>query len=321
MSRPPAPSRGSGAKRWCFTLNNYTDEDEARLHELLDVEPEGRESFVEYAVYGREEGESGTPHLQGFIMFKARHNFVWMRNHVHDRAHFEVARGTPHQASEYCKKEDDYDEFGELPSGLSGNAKQFDELRNWAKACEECPSERDVADAFPALWIRYRRNVMEFVRMYAPQPHIQTGELRGWQIELKQRLDGEPDDRTIIFCIDREGNVGKSFFIRWMVSRYPEKVQVLGPGRRDDLAHCVHVEKSIFLFNIPRGSMEHLNYGFLESLKDRMILSPKYDSQMKFLKSTPHVVVMANEDPDQDKLSADRYDFFDVSEAAQNQTD
>jgi len=53
--------------------------------------------------------------------------------------------------------------------------------------------------------------------------------------------------------------------------------------------------------------MEYLQYSFLESVKDGMIFSPKYDSTTKFMEQKCHVVVMCNELPDISKLSRDRY--------------
>lgn len=298
----------SNAKRWVFTLNNPTDDDEQLFYG--DFYPR-HESRIDYMIVGKEVGESGTPHFQGFVCFNVRTKLTWLKNHLSPRAHFEVARGSNYQASEYCKKDDDYEEFGALPDEAKhGSAKQFETLRDWAKAQEECPSEKEVAESFPHLWCKYRRSVMDMVRMFAPAPDIQSGDLRGWQIELKEKLDGEADARSVIFVVDPEGNKGKSWFVRWMVSKYPDTVQVLGPARRDDLAHIVDIEKSIFLLNVPRGSMEHLNYGFLESLKDRMVLSPKYESTMKMLKHLPHVVVFSNEQPDETKMTEDRYEYF-----------
>lgn len=300
----------SNAKRWVFTLNNYTEDDEQKLFGDF-FETNGDRAV--YMVVGREVGDSGTPHLQGFVIFSKLTKLTWLKNHLHARAHFEVARGNNEQASKYCQKDNDFEEFGELPPDKKqGSAAQFEELKEWAKSRESCPSEKEVADKFPHLWCKYRRSVMDMVRMFSPSPDIQGGELRGWQIELKEKLEGEPTERTVIFIVDPEGNKGKSFFVRWMISKYPERVQVLGPARRDDLAHVVDVEKSLFLINVPRGSMEHLNYGFLESLKDRMVLSPKYESTMKILKHLPHVVVFSNEAPDEEKMTSDRYEYFNI---------
>ena len=48
-------------RRWCFTLNNYTDED---LQQLRGVVP----SKCRYIVFGREVApETETPHLQGYL--------------------------------------------------------------------------------------------------------------------------------------------------------------------------------------------------------------------------------------------------------------
>jgi len=48
------------AKRWVFTLNNYTDEDISALADASTVN--GGETFS-YLVFGREVGESGIPYL------------------------------------------------------------------------------------------------------------------------------------------------------------------------------------------------------------------------------------------------------------------
>lgn len=93
------------SRRWCFTLNNPTADDETTF------------STVEatYTIFGRETGDSGTPHLQGFVIFANPKRLSGVKK-VHSRCHWEVARGTSLEASEYCKKDGDFLIFGDLPA-------------------------------------------------------------------------------------------------------------------------------------------------------------------------------------------------------------
>ena len=99
----------SSAKRWCYTLNNPT------------AEPSISEELVTYHVYGEEVGESGTPHYQGFIIFKDKVNLNTLKCLI-PRAHYEVAKGTNSQAAIYCKKDGKFKEIGILPedAGVKG---------------------------------------------------------------------------------------------------------------------------------------------------------------------------------------------------------
>ena len=45
---------------WCFTLNNYSAEEQEAL----------RNAPCAYMTFGRERGDEGTPHLQGYVQFK-----------------------------------------------------------------------------------------------------------------------------------------------------------------------------------------------------------------------------------------------------------
>lgn len=81
----------------CFTLNNYTEEE---YKQLIEME-------CKYLVIGKEVGEEGTPHLQGYIEFKTPKRFSTLKN-INQRIHWEERRGTAKQASEYCKKEGNF---------------------------------------------------------------------------------------------------------------------------------------------------------------------------------------------------------------------
>lgn len=92
------------SRDWCYTLNNYS-EAERDAHRALDCA---------YHVFGYERGDSGTPHLQGYIRFKEKKSLKQLKTMM-PRAHVEPRKGTIDQAVDYCKKELDYEEYGTKP--------------------------------------------------------------------------------------------------------------------------------------------------------------------------------------------------------------
>lgn len=297
---------GTRGRRWCFTLNNPTPEESTRLSTLYN-DPS---NHIQFLIYGRETGNNGTPHLQGYIHFSGRKTLSGVKAIVSDRAHIEMSRGTSNQAAEYCRKDGDFDEFGTLP--VPGKKNYLEDFFQWADDFQETegrtPSVRDVAIHHPIVLTRHR-NVLEVLEGRAPPPNLVSNpNPRPWQLELEEHLtDDTPDDRVVEFYVDEEGGKGKSWFQRHMLTKYPDKVQLLAPGKRDDLAHTIDTQKSIFLMNVPKTCMEFLQYSLLEQLKDRTVFSPKYVSRMKILSGPSHVIVFSNEYPDMDKMSADRY--------------
>lgn len=290
--------------RWCFTLNNPTSDERAFLAEKLNDENE-----VIYAVVGRETGVEGTPHLQGFVIFQRNKRFNAVKRYLGQRCHIEKTKGTTDQAADYCEKDADFDTFGERPVSSQGKRTDFDAFRDWIKEQPSQPTPRDVAENFPAIYARYRSNAMSMVELLSVKPKLCESPLRGWQLGLDAELREQPDDRRITFVVDPSGGNGKSYFVRYQLTHYPELTQRLSVGKRDDLAHALDISKSVFLFDIPRQSLEFLQYPVLEGIKDRCIFSPKYESTCKVLKADAHVIVFTNEYPDQTKLTADRYNI------------
>lgn len=282
--------------RWCFTLNNYGEPDLVRLRELS--------RSVSYLVYGREVGAQGTPHLQGFVIFPSNRRLPAARAAI-GAAHLERARASSRQASDYCKKEGDFEEFGSLPNEVGKN-NRFETFKEWILSQPSKPTPALVAENFPSIYLQYGR-CMEYIDLIYPRSHPQLGEFRGYQRRLADELEADADDRRIYFIVDTEGGTGKSWFIKKWMSLYADSTQCLSIGKRDDLAHVVDESKRVFLFDLPRSSSEFLQYSILEQLKDRMVFSPKYNSRMKFLTHTPHVVVFMNEEPNRAKLSEDRF--------------
>lgn len=293
------------SSRWCFTINNPTEEDANSIIHLSES------SFRNYMVVGRETGEHGTRHLQGFVVFTRSMRLSRVALLL-PRAHLEPTRGSAKQALDYCKKDGDFDEYGTCPTNR-GSQSVIEPFIDWGEGFirdnGRAPNSPEVAREHPVVYLRYPR-ARRLLDNLTPIPALRSGEPRQWQSELAGKLDGPADDRSIIFAVDPEGGHGKSWFQGWYLSKNLERVQVLSIGKRDDIAFSIDEGKEVFLFNVPRGGMEFLQYTILEQLKDRMVFSPKYASKMKYLKKTPHVVVFCNEEPDYNKMTNDRYDVI-----------
>ena len=293
--------------RWCFTLNNPTEDEEHHISHWLDEN-------ARYGIFGREVGNSGTPHLQGFVILHNAQRRSFLRNNLNARGHYERAGGTSVQARDYCRKDGDFSEFGQFPE-RQGRRTDLDELLEWSdKFTEEHgrpPSSPDIAKHQPKAYIKYPR--FKTVAAYrAPPTRLEFSEPReGWQRELVASLEQEADDRTITFVVDQEGGKGKTWLCRYLLGTRSD-VQVLGTGGYRDLAHMIDEQKKVYLFNIARGQMEHLNYSILESLKDKIVVSGKYAGTTKTDPTNKHVVVFANEYPDATKLTADRYNYVEL---------
>lgn len=121
-----------GSRNWCFTLNNYTDAD------ILLLDAVG--PTVVYLIYGKELApDTGTPHLQGFICFAdAKSLSATKKVPGLGRAHLEIKKGTFEEASDYCKKEGDFKEYGSLPMDPKRKGEMAQEYyRNLRVAAEE----------------------------------------------------------------------------------------------------------------------------------------------------------------------------------------
>lgn len=138
----------NGAKHWCFTINNY---DEAIQLHLRSIVPR----VALYLVFGREVGQSGTPHLQGYAQFSTRRSLAFVKRNLSAQGHYEIARGTPQEASSYCKKDDDFEEFGELQPGQGHRT----DLARVAQLVKDGSSTRQIADEHPEAVIRYANGI------------------------------------------------------------------------------------------------------------------------------------------------------------------
>lgn len=146
------------SKRWCFTLNNYTSEEEDAIQQIETL----------YLVYGREVGESGTPHLQGFLTVSPSKRLAAMRRLI-PRAHWERARGTSQEAADYCKKDGDFFERGSIPSP----GKRTD-LHSAVETLRESGIQA-VAEEHPVQFVKFSRGFRDLaLALEKPYDHDDT---------------------------------------------------------------------------------------------------------------------------------------------------
>lgn len=107
------------SRAWMFTCNNYDDASETRVSML----------GAQYFVYGKEVGEQGTPHLQGYVYFKSQRTFKSLSKKL-PGFHLEVRKGTHTQARDYCTKDGNFTEVGDPPHKNGGDTMQDRARRN-----------------------------------------------------------------------------------------------------------------------------------------------------------------------------------------------
>lgn len=139
------------ARRWCFTINNFTPQDVDRLAGL-----QGNDG-VRYLVCGAEVGASGTPHLQGYLELRTPRRLNGVKDLLgNNGVHLETARGTAVQASEYCKKDGDVlVEFGTL-GGSQGSRNDLAQVEELVRAGADAGTI--AANCF-GPFIKYHRGI------------------------------------------------------------------------------------------------------------------------------------------------------------------
>jgi len=292
------------AVNWCFTLNNYTPAEEDHIKTL------GDHADVVYCIAGREEGgNTGTPHLQGFIKFTGRTSMARAKTILGaDRVHLETARNVI-ASIQYCEKEGNFFETGVRPA-TNGQGQRTDLMEFKRDVNEGMLDLREIREVHSEVYAMYTRFCLEYIRDHYPPREMEAHPLHQWQQDLNATLNLPPDDRTITFVVDLTGNNGKTWFSHYYSSLHPGNVQVMQPAPVKDMAFALDPTIRVLFMDAPRCKQgEFLQYSFLESVKNGYVFCQKYESHTKQLAKC-HVVVMMNEHPDMSKLSADRYNII-----------
>lgn len=118
-----------------------------------------------YLVFGREIGESGTPHLQGYLELSKRLRFSTLKKLLVGY-HLEPRIGTAVEASDYCKKDEDFYEMGTISKPEQGRRTDLSE------ACEKIKSGislKRLAEEAPEVFVKYHKGLGVLKNLLCPQ--------------------------------------------------------------------------------------------------------------------------------------------------------
>ena len=130
----PSTKQISPAIRWCFTLNNYTNEEYSSIIDIFRIKSK-------LYIIGDEIGECGTPHLQGYVEFKSKLRPLGLFSFK--RIHWEKAKGSKEENITYCSKQNVIASLG-LPKPI----KVLSNLYDWQSKIETIaltePDDRSI---------------------------------------------------------------------------------------------------------------------------------------------------------------------------------
>lgn len=115
----------------------------------------------EYAVVGKEVGESGTPHLQGFLYYRNARSFASVKKAL-PGGHIEAANGNIEQNARYCEKDGEFVTFGIKPK--QGKRSDLDAVRDILKETGSMAQVCETATSYQAA------KMGEMILKYNEQP-------------------------------------------------------------------------------------------------------------------------------------------------------
>jgi len=173
----------SQSKYWCFTINNY---DEEAVQDLLWPSESNWFKVPKYLVAQPEEGEQGTKHIQGYVVFENRVRFSQVRKQFGDKAHLEIRRGTHAEAKAYCKKIESYDwcplhdmrsiEFGD-DTGLDMNSGERTDLTVVKRDIDAGMSTREVWSNHFTSMVKYFKGFDRYMHSINPKRRTEMPEV------------------------------------------------------------------------------------------------------------------------------------------------
>lgn len=275
---------GNGKYRsWAFTINNWTEEGYVILIHCM------KKNGALHYVVGKEIGkECGTPHLQGYVRFKSQKTLNTLKKKIDNRAHWEPARDNT-KAAEYCKKDGDFEEFGE--QAKQGERNDLKEVREMIKNGANIKEIMESAD-----------NLMQIKIAEKLIPYFQ--EKRKWKPLVKWYYGDPGSGKTKAAIEEMEeilGNTGEEYYkidggnMKWWEGYYGQKNIIIDDIRKDSI-------KFNYLLNLldRYESRVEVKGGSSQFLAKFVIITCPYSPQVCFGKQTSGNTDLEGEDKDKE---------------------
>lgn len=135
-----------------------------------------------------------------------------------------------------------------------------------------------------------------------------------YQKLLLDLFENKPDNRHVYWFYEETGKTGKSSFTKHVIMKNPKQNICVG-GKAADIKFFINNmedDVKIVFFDLCRSNETFVSYESIESIKNGMIFSTKFESNCKLF-NPPHVICFANCYPNVKKLSEDRWKIFKIT--------
>ncbi len=245
---------------FCFTINNYTDDDLRAVNSAVD------DPAVLYCCYQREVGAAGTPHIQGYIQLSRRIRLSQVQGLVGGRAHVERARGSDADCVRYCSKQDEtsiadsFEEFGDRQTirkrttPVAAGARVVSvktSMGDVLNLIDEGANLREIIRAHPDYYARYHASITACYNLFQRKPVVALPGPWKWSLP-----DGFTWGRSLVLI--GAAGIGKT---EWAKSLFTNPLFVT---HMDDLKHFDGTWHGGIIFDdmsfehLPRQAQIHL---------------------------------------------------------------
>lgn len=196
--------------KWCFTWNNPND-----------LTQPGQMPGIRYLITQYEYGDSGTPHLQGYVWFQTRKRLSAVRRLL-PRANWLPARGTAQQNKTYCSKEEGRIagpwEIGTIPANNGHRNVTSMKYATLQDDLDEGMKLKEVSTSHFEMFLKHNKSIQQYrlqqmeprdfkttvIFMYGPagagKTHfVKEQDPKYWRKPLKHWFDAYDGEETVLY--------------------------------------------------------------------------------------------------------------------------